>query len=422
MKLHTTNLKPHNWSLVALFLLFSIKSPTQSPPAGQSYILPDVLTSVQGKKITTINEWKSRRNELMEIFSSQMYGRSPSRPSAMTFKTFDAGTSALNGKAIRRQVTVLFNGKEDGPQMDILIYLPNKPNQKVPVFVELNFQGNQSVNADPGIQLSKSWMSSRNKGTLNNHATDSSRGMASKLLPVEKIIDRGYGIATIYCGDIDPDFDDGFKNDIHALYPVLQGRGDNFSTVAAWAWGLSRALDYFETDKGIDSKRVAVFGFSRLGKAALWAGATDERFAMVISNESGAGGAKLFHRNMGEKVRRLNTNFPHWFCTNFRSYNDKDSILPFDQHMVIALVAPRPIYVASAIEDTNSDPEGEFRGAKAAEPVYLLLKKQGLPAVTWPALNQPVSGQIAYHVRAGKHDVTDYDWEQYLSFADKHLK
>ncbi len=403
------------------FLLQLFLTPIAFSQYQPGYILPDILTTSYGKKITNKTQWYARRKELLEIFSSQMYGQSPARPAAMTFKVFDNDTKALNGKAIRKQVTVYFNGKENGPQMDILIYLPNKLKQPAPVFVELNFQGNQSVNADPAIRLSKSWMAPKTKGTIDNHATESSRGTTSKLLPVEKIIDRGYGIATIYCGDLDPDFDDGFKNGVQAMYPELQGRGDNFSTMAAWAWGLSRAMDYFETDKDINSKRVAVFGFSRLGKTALWAGAKDERFAMVISNESGAGGAKLFHRNIGEKIRRLNTVFPHWYCNNFRNYMDKDSILPFDQHMVIALVAPRPVYVASALEDTNSDPEGEFWGAKAAEPVYKLFKKDGLPAGKWPAPNHPVIGQIAYHVRTGKHDVTDYDWSQYLDFADKHL-
>ena len=410
---------------VRYFLLHLFVASTAFSQAQQftqpAYKLPDPLIDINGKKVTNTREWYARRKELLEIFSSQMYGQSPARPAAMTFKVFDNDNKALNGKAIRKQVTVYFTGKEDGPQMDILIYLPNKSKQPAPVFVELNFQGNQSVNADPAIRLSKSWMAPKTRGTVDNHATDSSRGTTSKLFPVEKIIDRGYGIATIYCGDLDPDFDDGFINGVQAMYPELQGRGDNFSTIAAWAWGLSRAMDYFETDKDINSKRVAVFGFSRLGKATLWAGAKDERFAMVISNESGAGGAKLFHRNIGEKIRRLNTVFPHWYCNNFRNYMDKDSILPFDQHMIIALVAPRPVYVASALEDTNSDPEGEFQGAKAAEPVYKLFTKDGLPTDKWPAPNHPVMGQIAYHVRTGKHDVTDYDWSQYLDFADKHL-
>lgn len=404
-------------------MFFVLRAAAQMQPSPQpGYELPDVLTTVSGKKITDTRQWYARRKELLEIFSSQMYGQSPPRPSAMTFKVFDNETKALNGKAIRKQVTVYFNGKEDGPQMDILIYLPQKSKQPVPIFAELNFQGNHAVNADPGIRLSKSWMGPKTKGTVDGHATDSSRGVTSKLFPVEKIIERGYGIATIYCGDLDPDFDDGFKNGIQSIYPELQLRGDNFSTMAAWAWGLSRAMDYFETDKSIDSKRVAVFGFSRLGKAAIWAGAKDDRFAMVISNESGAGGAKLFHRNLGEKIRRLCTSFPHWFCKNFRNYTDKDSILPFDQHMVIALIAPRPVYVASALEDTNSDPEGEFRAAKAAGPVYKLFKKDGLPADKWPAPNQPSVAQIGYHVRTGRHDITDYDWSQYLNFADKFLK
>jgi hypothetical protein len=206
------------------------------------------------------------------------------------------------------------------------------------------------------------------------------------------------------------------------VYPELQNRGDNFSTVGAWAWGLSRALDYLQTDKAIDSKHVAVFGFSRLGKAALWAGVTDERFKLVISNESGAGGAKLFHYTAGEGIRRLCTKFPHWFCTNFKKYMDQDSILPFDQHMVIGMIAPRPVYVASAEGDANSNPEGEFWGAKNAEAVYKLFGPYGLPADKQPPLNTPAVGRIAYHIRPGGHDVKDYDWIQYLNFADKYLK
>jgi hypothetical protein len=385
-------------------------------------IVPDVLTLQNGNRVTTVKQWREqRRPELISLFKQEMYGTSPGRPQAMTFHVFDVDRHALNGKATRKQITVLFNGKEDGPKMDILLYLPNHVKGKIPAVVGLNFNGNQAVSTDPGIRIDTNWMSN-SKGVVNNHATEASRGSEAAQWPIETIISRGYAVATVYRGAIDPDFDDGFKNGVQALYPKLQNRGDNFATIAAWAWGLSRALDYLETDKAIDAKKVAVFGFSRLGKAALWAGATDERFSLVISNESGAGGAKLFHFTRGEDIARLNSHFPHWFDQNFKKYTGQDTLLPFDQHMVIALVAPRPIYVASAIEDSNSNPEAEFWGLKAAEPVYQLYGKQPLPANSFPAVNAPVKAYNAYHVRTGKHNVTPFDWEQYLSFMDEHFK
>lgn len=388
----------------------------------EPYTLADPLVCLDGTKVITIHQWQiTRRPEIIEMCEREMYGRSPRPPKNIRFEEFDYDEDACDGKATRRQVTIFFNGQGDGPKMDILIYYPNHIVGTVPVFLGLNFQGNHAIHPDTAIRISSNWVWAGAAGAIDNRSTEKSRGSTSSRWPIEMILDRGYAVATIYAGDIDPDFHDDFKNGVHALYPELQNRKDNFSTMAAWAWGLSRAMDYFETDPKIDLDKVAVMGFSRMGKAALWAGAKDDRFAIVISNESGGGGAALSKRKFGEDVERLNKGNPHWFCKNFRTYNKKEELLPFDQHMVIALVAPRPVYIASAEKDIGADPYGEFLAAKAAEPVYLLFGTEGLPTEEFPDLNQPVHGKIGYHVRTGDHAITPYDWEQFLDFADKHF-
>ncbi len=421
--------------LIGTGLALAQANPDQSRQPVMPAHLPDPLVFADGKPIASPAEWPKRRQELIELFTEQMYGRMPGKPAEMRFHVFDLDRHALGGKATREQVSILFQGKEDGPRMDLLVYVPNAfpsraPNRgkRPPVILGFNFWGNETINNDPGIRVSDRWVESGPTSYLdlscvkNHRATEACRGIDEKRWPVEKILDAGYALATAYRGDIDPDRKDGYNESIRSAWPELAQGGDNFSTIAAWAWAMSRALDYLEQDQLVDGRRVAAFGWSRLGKAAIWAGATDPRFAAVISNESGAGGAKVFHDVHGETVEMLNTRFPYWFCGNFKQYNGRDRELPFDQNEALALIAPRPLYIASAILDENADPQGEFLGALAVTRVYRFLGSTGLPTTPWPAVNEAVLGRVSYHVRSGEHSVTDFDWEQYLRFCDAYLK
>ncbi len=390
------------------------------------YKLPDPLRLVSGQPVRTARKWtRKRRPEILRLFQEQVYGKAPGRPPKMVFRLLESSGKALGGKAVRKQVRVLFAGTDKGPRMDLLVYLPAKATAAVPVFVGLNFNGNHAIHSDPAIHLAQSWhRDNAEQGYVNNRATEKSRGLSASRWAVERCLAAGMGVATIYCGDVDPDYHDEFHNGVHPLF-YKDGQkaplADQWGTIAAWAWGLSRALDYFESDKQIDQQRVILLGHSRLGKTALWAGARDQRFAIVISNNSGCGGAALSRRRFGETVWRINNSFPHWFCGNFKKFDNKENQLPVDQHMLLALVAPRPVYIASATGDRWADPRGEFLSALHAEPVYKLLGTEGLGTAKMPKADYPVHGRIGSHLRTGPHDVTDYDWQQYIAFARKHF-
>lgn len=389
------------------------------------YQLPELLVSLKAKAITNAREWmKIRRPEILTLFEENMYGKIPGTLKIDSYKILEQGNDALGGKAVRKQVVLNFrrNGKE--LNVNILMYLP-KGLGKVPVFTGLNFSGNQTVIDDPKIFITNSWVRNDTlNGISNNHATEKSRGKASGRWEIEKLIDAGYGLVTAYYGDIDPDKND-FTDGVH---PLLYRKGqskpdaDEWGSISAWAWGLSRIMDYLEKDPDINASKVVVLGHSRLGKTALWAGALDQRFAIVISNNSGCGGAALSRRKYGERLGGMNQYFAYWLCDNCNQYDGKEDTLPIDQHMLIALIAPRPVYIASGEGDQWADPKGEYLSGYYASPVYALFGKKGLISPEMPSVSQPVMNTIGYHIRPGVHGVFEYDWDQYIHFADMHFR
>ncbi len=390
-----------------------------------NYTLPPILEPTPGSVDEAKQAWEKRRSELLKLFEVEMFGSYPQSPYELDCQLVESG-DAFAGKALRQQYAVTVKTKAASQRIDLLIYSPKSTSQPVPCFLGLNFRGNHTTNDDPAILIPKSWSpEDREAGVVNNRATEAGRGSSSRRWECEKLVDSGVAVATAYCGDIDPDFHDQFQNGVHALFPEHQPSDEHperWGTIAAWSWGLSRLLDCIEQKATqIDAKRVAVVGHSRLGKTALWAGATDTRFAAVISNNSGCGGAALSRREFGETLWRINNSFPHWFCGNFKKYSNNEASLPIDQHQLLALVAPRPLYVASASEDLWADPKGEFLATQLAGELYKQLGGSPLAMKEFPSPDNASVGQVSYHLRLGKHDILAWDWDHYLTFI-KQLK
>ncbi len=407
--------------LILIFIgLFCLSGCGQNIP---NDALPELLVSNDGIVISNFEDWENiRRPEILELFEKNVYGEIPNKEIDINYKLLKIDNDALDGKAIQKEIIATFSNGKESLEMNMLIFLPKNVKKPVPVFMGMNFYGNQTIHPDPNITITPSYVKNNEDFLItNNKATELSRGVRSHRWPIERILERGYGIVSIYYGDIDPDFDDDFQNGIHKLFyeDGEQPKPNEWGSIATWAYGLSKAMDYLVTDKDIDKNKVAVIGHSRLGKTALWAGAMDKRFAITISNDSGCGGAALSRRRQGETVKKINTSFPHWFCKNFHLYNDKEEDLPVDQHMLIGLIAPRPVYVASASEDQWADPEGEYLSLYHSGSVYNLYGLENLRSDTMPEVNQSQTiGNMGYHIRSGKHDLTLFDWEKYMDFAD----
>lgn len=416
----------------------------------QPYALPDPLLLDNGKLVTEADIWwRQKRPEILSLFENEMYGKTPLFSQAVTgfrrnprIKIINEKKDVFNGKATRREIRLYFMENDEGFQLDILLYIPNRTKKTVPAYVMLNFRGNQSVTDDRDILIGTSWMSPSEDGTVSDfRSTEKSRGVAKSRWPIEMMIDRGYALATACYQQIAPDYADDGPNEIQAVFrkkgqivPAL----NEWGSIGIWAWGMSRILDYLETEPRINPTQIVAAGHSRLGKTALWAGAQDPRFAIVIANNSGCGGAALSKRIFGETIDLLCYVRPHWFCKNYNYYANNEKTLPFDQHELIALIAPRPVYIATAEEDWEADPKGEYLSLLNADAVYRLLGTNGIGDkdckncllkrdqlvydARIPDVNQPTGETIGFHVRTGKHDVTRYDWEQFLNFTDRHFK
>jgi len=365
---------------------------TNVPP----YTLPSVFGDSVSKNNIDKSSWEStRRHQVQALFRNNVYGQMPRTYDNMQFIVTNEITDAMNGKARLKEVAITVWKSGKSVIINIILFLPNNSKLSAPAFLLIN---------------------NRDK---NN--TDPTRITRSEFWPAEMLIDSGYAIVAFHVGDAAPDDSISYQNGVLKLYPEQLTAPNGMKAIGAWAWAASRVMDYLEEEKGVDARRVGIVGHSRGGKAALWAGAEDKRFAIVFSNNSGNSGAALSRRKFGETVQRINDRFPHWFCNNYKKYNDNEAALPVDQHMLISLIAPRPVYVTSASKDLWADPKGSYLSLIHAQPVYTLYGKHSALTPEPPAINSPIiKSFLGYHNREGVHNLTAYDWNNFIRFANYH--
>ena len=361
--------------------------------------IPELMKTESGQDVTTVAQWEqTRRPEIFKLFEEHVYGRNPvGRPDTLRFEALGEDKVMMDGKALRKRVRIHFEGSGGKGHFDVLAFIP-KGDRKAPGFVLNASQSTDNLDPDRNERL--------------------------PFWPAEEMVARGYAAIAFYNRDVAPDQLTGFSSGVHAVFQDPKARTpESWGTLAAWGWGASRVLDWIETEPLLDAKRMATIGHSRGGKTALWCGAVDTRFALVISNESGCGGAKLHRMDLpkSEHIAHSIASFPYWYCGNYKKYVDNEKALPIDAHQLIALMAPRLVYVASAEGDPWAGPEGEFESCKLSSPAWALYGKKGLVGDTFPAVETPLhEGSVDYHIRSGKHDLTLYDWERFMDFADKH--
>lgn len=430
MKKWTPTSYPSHASVFCVFvsgLLLTSSSPAQSSDSVAAAALPvrpelpDPLVMQGGEPVRTREQWqKERRPELKALFQRYMYGTIPPAPVEVRAKVLGQYADFLGGDATLRLVT-LETGPAGAPQINLMLVVPNNGPKPAPVFLAMNFCGNQALSPDPRIPLAKEWVPDFCPGCTNNTCTDASRGAQMKDWPLSDIVRRGYALAAFYSGDVDPDRA-AVSEGLYAWLAHKDGRQNvaaNRGTLAAWAWGFERCVDYLVKDRDIDAKRIAVVGHSRNGKAALLAAAFDERIAIGFPHQAGCGGSAPSRGKIGESVKAINDRFPHWFNAAFKQFNDSTERLPFDQNCLVALCAPRAVLFSAAEEDQWANPAGQFEVLKAAEGVYRLLGAPGLGAAQMPPLRQLVGSRLGFYIREGKHSMTAGDWRVFMDFADR---